>query len=288
MQEIEHTAPNSDHLRTFVAIADCGNLTQAAARLNRTQSAISVQLRKLEDRLNVTLFERQARGMRLTASGEVLLPTARRALAELDRTARLFATPLAGRVRVGLPDDFDDTVLESTLAMFSARHPGVEIVATSGCTARYPDAVARAELDVAISSGPDRRDGDILNSESTVWACGPSLHLDATAPVPLALLDRNCWWRALGPDALDVIGRRWKAVYRCGSFSSLRAAVRAGLAVAPLPAGSVETGMRILGDADGMPPLATAHRAILVSDKAPPVLVTAMVDALRETMIARQ
>lgn len=284
MNEIERAPANSEHLRTFVAIAECANLSQAAQRLNRTQSAISVQLRKLEQSLGVPLFERHARGMTLTPSGETLLPAARRALTELDRATRIFDKPLAGRLRVGLPDDFDDTVLEHALAAFSARHPGVEIVATSGCTAAYGEAVRRRELDLAISSGPTRTSGPALTSEPTVWACAPSLTLLDDLPMPLALLDRGCWWRSLATDALDRAGRPWRVVYKSASFASVRAAVRAGLAVAPLPAGCVEPGLRMLGEADGLPPLPAAHRAILVSDTAPKDLADAMAEALRQAV----
>lgn len=285
MHEIERSPPNSDHLRSFVAIADCGNLTQAAQHLNRTQSAISVQLRKLEQGLNAVLFDRHARGMTLTASGETFLPAARRALMELERATQVFAKPLAGRLRVGLPDDFDDTVLEHALAAFSARHPGIEIVATSGCTSAYREAVRRRELDLAISSGPAPQSGDPLIYEPTVWACAPSLALLEDEPLPLALLDRACWWQNLATDALNQEGRRWRVVYKSASFASVRAAVRAGLALAPLPARSVEPDLRLLGAADGMPPLPAAHRTILLSDAAPRDLADAMSDALRQALI---
>ena len=284
MYEIERIPTNSDHLRTFVVIAECGNLTHAAQRLNRTQSAISVQLRKLEESLGAVLFDRQPRGMTLTVSGETFLPAARRALEELDRATRIFARPLAGRLRVGLPDDFDDSVLEHALAAFSARHPGIEIVATSGCTSRYGEAVRRRELDLAIGSGPSPLPGPSLASEPTVWACAPSLVLSPDLPVPLAQLDRTCWWRGMATDALDRVGRRWRVIYKSASFASVRAAVRAGLALAPLPAGSIGPGLKVLGKADGMPALPTAHRAILVSETAPKDLTDAMSDALRQAI----
>jgi len=281
MNMFERTALNSDHLRTFVTIAECRNLTRAAALLNLTQSAVSVQLRKLEEGLNATLFERHARGMTLTARGETLLPAARRTLAEFDRTAGLFADPLAGRIRVGIPDDFDETVLERVLATFSARNPGVEIVTASGCTASYPDAVRKGALDVAIASAPSPVGGEVLASEPTVWACADAMALTDDMPVPLALLDRSCWWRTVAQDALDTAGRRWRVVYTSESFHSVRAAVRAGLAVAPLPSGSLEAGMRALSDRDGFPPLPPAQRALLIS---PAALADAMADAFRQAL----
>ncbi len=131
MNENERRILNSDLLRTFVAIADCGNLTIAAGRLHRTQSAISVQLRKLESDLNARLFDRTRKGMELNEAGETLLPKARSILTDLSRASALFEKPLTGRIRIGIPDDFDDTVLERALVDFSRNHPGVDVVATS-------------------------------------------------------------------------------------------------------------------------------------------------------------
>lgn len=287
MNKIERSAPNSEWLRTFVVIAECGNLTHAAERLNKTQSAISVQLRKLEDTLRVSLFDRHVRGMTLSESGEKLLPVARRALVELHKAARLFEQPLMGRIRVGIPDDFDDTILEFALAAFSERNPGVEIVAVSGCTSGYAEAVSGGELDIAVCSGPDQVPGEPLPSEPTVWASSSSFVYDDDAPVPLALLDRDCWWREMPSRALDREGRAWKITYKSESFSSLRAAIRSGLAVGALPIASVTPEMRILSREDGMPALPSSKRAILVGNQVPSSLTTAMANALRNAVLGQ-
>jgi DNA-binding transcriptional LysR family regulator len=287
MNEIEHRVPDADHLRTFTVIAACGNLTQAAAHLHRTQSAISIQLRKLEETLLVTLFERHARGMTLTSQGEALLPVARRALGELDRAASLFADPLAGRVRVGIPDDLEDSVLEAALAAFSARHPNVEVQAQSGCTAAYPDALRRGDLDVAICSDTRQLTGELLGTEPIFWAAAVDFELRDEAPLPLALLDRGCWWRSLPTDALDRVGRAWRVAYRSSSFPSIRSAIRSGLAIGPLPARCVEPAMRVLTAADSLPALPESRRRLLVAPGAAPQIAAAMRDALRLAVLTR-
>ncbi len=284
MNKIERQLPGGDLLKTFVTIAECGNLTRAAEQLHKTQSAVSVQLRKLEQTLDATLFDRQARGMVLTASGEKLLPAARRTLAELERTARLFDSALAGRIRVGIPDDFDDTILERALAAFALRNPQVEIVATSGCTSRYPKAIRGGRLDIAVCSSREPLDGIPLSSEPIVWAGIDAP--DPNEPVPLAILDRDCWWRTLPTAALDGIGRDWRVAYRSSSFASLRAAIRSGLAVGALPFGSVDKPMRALTSNDGLPPLPPAQRTFMISPKAPLSLTAAMIDAIRDAVLA--
>ena len=150
MNEIERLPVDGEGLRSFLAVAQAGNLTQAAADLGRTQSAVSVQIRKLEERLAVSLFARQARGMALTEAGERLLPAARRALAELGRIGALFSEPLSGRIRVGFPDDYGVPILERVLAAFAARHPAVEVSVHCGFSVGFPEAIRRKELDLAL------------------------------------------------------------------------------------------------------------------------------------------
>ncbi|MEM1045390.1 MAG: LysR family transcriptional regulator [Pseudomonadota bacterium] len=271
---------NSDLLRTFVTIAQCGNLTEAAARLHRTQSAISVQLRKLEADLNARLFSRTPKGMTLTHSGERLLPTAKAVLAELGRARSLFAEPLAGHIRVGIPDDFEDTILERALAEFSERHPGVHVLANSGCTSGFPAAVNEGLLDVAVCSGPENTAGDVFMTEATVWAAGHSGPPPLDGPVPLAILDRNCWWRDLPIDALEKRNRTYLVAFKSSSFSSLKSAIRAGFAIGVLPESCLENGMRRLAPKDGFPELPASKRSILVRPEAPRDVTDAMAEAL--------
>ena len=287
MNQIERMPPSNDLLKTFVTIAESENLTLAATRLNRTQSAISVQLKKLEETLSVSLFDRHARGMTLSDKGRVFLPAARRALAELQRTTTLFDQPISGRIAVGIPDDFDDMILETALAEFSAHHPDVEVFAQSGCTAPFPDAIKRRELDIAVCSGPHSLPGEALSAERSVWACGLSYAPDPDAPLPLAILDRDCWWRDMASKALEAVGRDWKPSYRSSSFSSLRAAIRAGLGVGVLPAGAIDANMRVLGENDGLPPLPLSHRVIMVRADAQKQLTSAMAAAIQEAVQRR-
>jgi DNA-binding transcriptional LysR family regulator len=204
MKQSERSRIDSDLLQTFLMVAEARNITRAADRLGRTQSAISVQIQKLEDVLSAKLFRREARGMTLTEAGEALLPAARRALGEIERIGDLFAKPLLGRVRVGIPEDYGTSVLEKVLATFAARHPGVEVVVRCGFSGRFPDAVKRGELDLAVhAADPNDRVGKLLLTEQTRWVAHPGLKLDSTEPAPLALFDRDCWWRDSAIAALN-------------------------------------------------------------------------------------
>ncbi|WP_180902349.1 LysR family transcriptional regulator [Martelella soudanensis] len=281
MNDFERLPIDSDLLRTFLTIAKCGNLTVAAGRLNRTQSAISVQLRKLETGLGVTLFTRTSKGMALTAAGEKLLPKASSILADIRQASALFTNPLSGSIRVGIPDDFDEFVLERALTGFARAHPGVEVQATSGCTSRYPFAVADGALDIAVCSGLNNRHGVTLGLEIAVWAARKDARIIGANPVPLAILDRNCWWRDLPARSLEAVGREYSVAFRSSSFASLRAVIRAGFAIGVVPISCVDECTVILSDADGFPGLPTFRRSILIAADAPENLTGAMAEAIR-------
>ncbi len=281
MNANERPTPDSSLLRTFLEIADCGNLTLAASRLNRSQSAISVQLRKLESELKVSLFERDAKGMVLSVNGERLLPLARRVLAELGQVHALFQPALKGKIRVGIPDDFEENVLERTLADFARSNPGVDVVASSGCTVGFPEAVQRGALDIAVYSGPGDIEGEVFLTQKPVWVASGTLCLDRSEPVPLAIMDRGCWWQELPTKALEQQGRPYSIAFECSGLTSQKAAIRAGFAVGILYENSVEPDMKVLSPRDGFPPLPHSKRSIIINPQAPEKLTAAMARAIK-------
>ena len=179
----------SDLLRTFLAVARHGNVTRAAEALHRTQSAISVQIGRLEQRLGSKLFLRQARGVSLTESGESLRVAAERIVGELDRTAAAFcASPIGGQVRIGIPDEYGSAVLPDILAAFAARHPAVEVFVQCGFSTAFPQAVARSDLDLAVfAGGCGPGAGPVLFEEETLWVSAKGFRTSADTALPLAL-----------------------------------------------------------------------------------------------------
>lgn len=282
MNNNERLDINSELLGTFLSIAKCGNLTVAAGQLDRTQSAISVQLRKLESGLGVSLFERTSKGMVLTDAGNKLLPKARIILSEIKEASLLFANPLTGSIRVGLPDDFDETVLECMLSTFANAHPGVNVLATSGCTSGYAKAIDNGAMDIAVCSGPDNGKGETLAIEETVWASKKNARFSREKPVPLAILDRECWWGDLPIKALEGEGRDYTIAFRSSSFASIQAAIRSGIAIGILPGTCVTEGIQRLACADGFPELPRSRRSILIATDAQSTLTNAMAAAIRE------
>lgn len=282
MNKTERAFTDSTLLRAFVEIAECGNLTFAASRLNRSQSAISVQIRKLETELSTSLFVREGKGMSLSAAGEKLLPVARGVLAELHKVQSLFRTPLNGRIRVGIPDDFDEGVLERALADFTQSNPGVDVFATSGCTAGFPGAIQAGELDIAVHSGPDVAPEGAFREQKPVWVARETMSLAPSDPVPLAVVNHGCWMSRLPRTALEQFGRSYHIAFECNGIMGLKSAIRAGFAIGVLYESNVEPGMKILKD--GFPALPTANRSIIIRPDAPQELAGAMADAIRRAV----
>ena len=280
MNKSERMVSNSHLLRTFIAVAECNNLTRAAEQLGRTQSAISVQAKTLEDTLEVSLFVRQSKGMVLTAEGERLLPVARRIVNELTQVGMMFDDPLRGNIRVGIPDDYAESILESVLVDFARRHPKVDVTARFGCTSRFPDDIKKNLLDVAVASVSDTKANQIT-PEPNVWLASPELQIDQIDTVPLAILDRNCSWRHFASDALSAAGRDWRIAYASENFTGVKAAIRSGLAVSILPRILKDPTMVELGVKDGFPPLPATERAIISSEQAPKDIATAMISAIK-------
>ncbi|MEM1200502.1 MAG: LysR substrate-binding domain-containing protein, partial [Pseudomonadota bacterium] len=182
--------------------------------------------------------------------------------------------------RIGIPDDYDDTILEKLMVEFARRHPEVEIFAHSGCTSKFTEAVKTGKLDIAVCSGRSMSEGQPLSSIPNVWAAAQTLELEPSAPVPLAILERTCWWRDIPTTALDEARRSWTLAYSSESFASVRAAIRSGLAVGVVPRNTLEPSMKIMGKREGFPPLPASQRAILVNANAPDELTSAMSDAI--------
>ncbi|MEM9332014.1 MAG: LysR family transcriptional regulator [Pseudomonadota bacterium] len=284
MTKYERTIFNTEMLRSFVTIAEHQHLTDAANALGRTQSALSVHLRKMEDSLGVRLFDRHAHGMALTAEGEKMMPVAHRILSEMARLNVLFDQPLRGRVSVGIPDHYDDMIFETVLADFSRTYPQVDLDVTSGCSSNFARAVAAGKLDMAVVAEPGAATGDdnILESEATYWVEGDRFDSNPLAPIPLAILDRGCWWSKLPLKALDECGRDYFIKFRSTNFSSLRCAIRSGLAIGVLPARAMQPGMKATGKLRNLPGLPTMTRRIIVSQAARQDIVQEISNKLKD------
>ncbi|MBC7953189.1 MAG: LysR family transcriptional regulator [Rhodospirillaceae bacterium] len=253
-----------DLLRTFVAMADLGTVTGAAERIGRTQPAVTLQLRRLETLLGRPLFERRRRRLTLAPSGEALLHHARRLLEANDSVvAALAAEPLTGPVRVGLIQDFADTLLAGALAHFARTHPEARLDVQVGGSALLRRSLADGRLDVALCISQPREE-PIVAAPMCWLGAAELLQRD---PLPLVLLDAPCAYRDAALMALEAAGRRWRVAVSTPSLSGLKAAVAAGLGL------TVRTGqMAHLGELpeESMPPLGKVGYVLISTAEASP------------------
>lgn len=272
---------DSDLLRTFLTVARHGNVTRGAEALHRTQSAISIQIKRLEESLAVTLFRREPRGVSLTEAGERLRQAAERIVNDLDQTVRAFrADPIGGLVRVGIPDEYGYDVLPTILADFTSRYPAVEVLVRCGFSVDFPDAVKRGELDLAVfadACGPDLS-GELIQ-DPTVWVASRQYQCRNEESVPLALFDRSCSWRDMAIEALEDAGQPYRIVFSSESVAGIKAAIATGLAIGVLARSTVESSMHILDEQHGFPRLPNSVlRLQRGADRSP--AITAMATAI--------
>ena len=248
---------DTDLLRTFLTVARHGNVTRGAQALHRTQSAVSIQIKRLEESLAARLFRREPRGVSLTEAGERLRAAAERIVGDLDETVRTFrADPTGGLVRVGIPEEYGAEVLPTILANFSARFPAVEVFVRCGFSVEFPEAIRRGELDLAVFADCQCfGQPDTLIRDPMVWVASRPWRCRDGEPIPLALFDRACAWRDVAIQALEEAGQPYRIVFSSESTAGIKAAIATGLAVGVLARSTLESSMLVLGREHGLPPL---------------------------------
>jgi DNA-binding transcriptional LysR family regulator len=214
-------------LRSFVAIVDAGSMLNAAEHVFVTQSALSLQIKRLEELLQQPLFAREGRRLALTPAGEVLLDYARRVLTLHDEAvAAVSFGQFSGPVRIGMVQDFAETLLSGLLARFAELHPDTQIYARVAGTAELLGLLERGQLDIVLGySGA--ADFDALKLSAMLWFGRDELA--DRAVIPLAVLEEPCRFREAAIAGLDAAGRRWRIAVETPNLTTLRAAVEAGL-----------------------------------------------------------
>lgn len=245
----------TDLLRTFVAIADAGGFTRAAQRIHRTQSAVSMQMKRLEENIGRALFQREGRQVVLTHEGEMLLSYARRILKlQEEALTTLTAPDLAGLIRVGTPDDYVLRFLPGVLSRFAHAYPQVQVEVHCEPSTRLEAAIASDELDLAlITREPQLPQDRILRQEPAVWATSARHFVHEREPLPLALFQKGCIFRQWAMAALDRLGRPYRVAYVSPSLAGIQAVVSAGLAVTVLGRSILPAGVRELTPEEGFP-----------------------------------
>ena len=254
-------------LRALVAVADAGGVTRAAEGLGRTQPAVSLQIKRLEEMVGQVLFDRANRAFGLTPAGETLTGYARRTLLLHDEAvARVMRPEPVGAVRVGLPNDFAVTLLPGILGGFAAEFPEVSLEVGCALSHLLLDALGEGDRDmvIAMTGGEGHPAAARMWSERLVWCGIEGAGADGGGPVPLIVYPEGCTYRKRMIDALERSGRAWRVVYTSPSLAGLTAAVQAGLGVTALSERTAPPALK--RRTAGLPPLADVSIGIYVGE----------------------
>lgn len=244
---------NSELLRAFLAVAEAGSVTDGAAQVFRSQSAMSLQIQKLETVLGQAVFTRHGRGVVLTQAGERLLPIARDITTALAvATRELTSDELHGRLHIGIPDDESKQVLSRIIGEFAQSHPLVELQVTCALSPSFRAALDKGTMDLAVYEVEKPEHGqEVLRVEQTAWIGSRHHDLLSRESLPIALFDQDCWWREAALASLHALSRPYRVVYASQSVAGVVAAIEAGIAVGVLGRSSLNEQLRVLTSNDG-------------------------------------
>jgi DNA-binding transcriptional LysR family regulator len=277
---------DSELLRTFVAVVETGTLTRAGEIVGRSQSAVSLQIKRLEDVVGATLFVRGPRGVTLTTEADMLLAQARRILALIDETrAAMPAGMLRGPVRIGVPEEYSHSLLPKALGAFAEIHPLVEVTVKYGQSAAHRLALEAGDLDLAVVFEPsDDALAEPLIIDPTVWVTSLVHKVQARRPVPVALNHGQNWCRTAALASLERTGHPFRIAYTADTSATLGAAASCGLAIAPLSRSQIPLHCRELTGEDGFDVIDAASVGLL-QGKGRAAAVLGMAEAVRSAFI---
>jgi DNA-binding transcriptional LysR family regulator len=253
-----------DQLQSFCAIADCGSFTEAARRVNKTQSAVSMQIKRLEERLGHALLTRDGRSVALTQHGEALYSRARKMLKINAEIMDQFSdNDMAGAIRFGLPDDYAVRLLPVILSSFQKTHPRIILDVKCASSEELLEGMKRGKYDlICFTQGTNREYGELFRTEKMFWVAaqgGQALNMD---PLPIAG-GQPCCWKDNAMEVLERIGRDYRVAYTSSNALAIASAVLTDLAVGFLPESALQPGMLAISEDRNLPRLRDAEIALM-------------------------
>ncbi len=258
-----HMNIDTDLFRTFVTIVERDGFIKAGTALGRSQSAISMQMKRLEEVTGCELFRRDGRKRKLTTSGELLLGYARQMVALHDRALdELQENLVIGEVKLAVMDDYATHILPPILARFIAQYPKIKVEVTTGFSSDLIKQLGE-RFDLVLTTQPKGQGaGRVLRTEPTRWAFSAAHALDDEGVLPLALLTPGNLFREWALKALDEAGIRWRICFTSSSIAAVEAAAEAGIAVTVVKEGTARPGLKLLDEQSGLPRLPSSEIAL--------------------------
>lgn len=276
-------------LRTFVSVVDSGGFTKAGERVNRTQSTVSQQIRKLEEQLGRPLLLRQraSKHIELTEDGERLIGYARRLVAlALEAHSVLCRGEETGVVKLGVPEDFDVQRLMTLLSGFAHTHPRIRLDTVNGLSVDLHERLESKDIDLALvkrDRSPKQEPALASWPEQVNWVAGRNVQV-IDDPVPLVVYPQGCIYRNRIVHALEASGRRWRVAFASQSLVGIQAAVSAGLGISLLPTSAMLDDHRLLGEEEGFARVPPSELALISGSKLLTEVQRTLVDYMKGQM----
>ena len=249
----------TDLLRTFINVAELGGFSKAGSQIGRSQPAVSLQIKRLEEIVDTELLVRNGRQLSVTEKGEMLLSYARQILKLNDQAISSLTQPkVTGHIRLGIPNEFAMSFLPGILGKFSNAHPEISLEVTCELTTNLMKLLDEKNLDmvVAIHKPDDKlKSGSDVWNEELVWVVAEDYTLQTDRSLPLVVAPEGCVYRNTIIHTLNSYDIPWRVVYTGTSYGGIRAAVMAGLGVTAIARSTVPKGLKIINSGEGFPPL---------------------------------
>ena len=271
-------------LKNFAIVARTGSISIASIQVGRTQSALSMQMQRLEDQIGQSLLQRTGSGVRLTTAGEKLLIHAEALIARHDEIlAEMSGFTLKGTVSLGCPEDYSIAFLPELLRSFCAAHPEVELRMVCAPTIELRPLLHRRQIDMALVSLSDPEDKEVIRRETFVWVADAPKPLILDHPVlPLALAAPMTLDYRAACSAMESVGRRYRVAFASNSLAGLIAIARSGHAISVLTQTAVPPDLYVVEDV--LPPLPTIGIAVEFAEPRPPLTARVLGDHIRTAL----
>jgi len=246
----------TDLLRTFVTVCDVGGYTKAGEIVGRTQPAVSLQMRRLEELFGAKLISQQGRQLKLTEAGELLVLYSRQILRLNDEAVAEFREPNSGQINVGIPTDYSTGYLQNTVLRFAEENPQISLGVRCDLSERLHTALEKDELDIVVAICPTKHREYLVRAwlEEVVWVTQKECQRKDPV-IPIVAHHEGCEYRQRMIHALNSSERSWKIVLTSSEFASLQSAVEGGFGITATTKHTVTERMRVLTTEDGFPQL---------------------------------
>ena len=273
-----------ESLRSFVTIAELGSFTKAGHRLARSQSAISLQIQKLEQLIGHQVFNRNGHNFELTPSGETLMRYASQILQLNDKAlADINSKKIVGKVRLGIPSEFAIALLPKTVKEFSRKNPEVTLEVTCDLSHNLNLGLRDKKYDLILSliDEPDHTQEHYIKKDKLVWASANHYYPNYDSPIPLIVAPEGCIYRRRAIEQLNKAGIDWQIIYTIMDLSGITAAIDEGLGITVLAESTLPKNLKIIEPAQTAEPLGYIGITLINANESISEATSVLIDHLK-------